>query len=352
MTINQLDLEQHKKTLLSTHLKEDELMKITREISQNFTSKREKIGEYVLNKDYVSAYNYFYLPTNIPKFSYLMDQLPLGLKTSLQDALFIDWATGPGTYLLAYMNFFNTSDVIGIDTSTLMLEQARKNCDFYFANNKAKLQTHPPINVQNNNVYLHFGNGINEMKESEVTSIIQKINPQHVSFIEPGTPEVFKKILKIRNFLKEVGFNCAYPCSQNIGTCPMAKDDWCHQVLKTKHHQSVERFSQLIKLDRKSMPMIAHFYTRQEAQNKNRSVTVRFLRETKFSFDIQVCEESTATLEKNSTPTLKTLEILKKHMTKKEKKEFKELSVGTNITYEKIKEISEHHFKCQLKRHE
>lgn len=70
---------------------------------------------------------------------------------------------------------------------------------------------------------------INELPENEKDGAIQKLwNATNKLFIiiEPGTPQGFKNILKMReNLLKNGGYIVA-PCSHQ-GECKIEEDDWC-----------------------------------------------------------------------------------------------------------------------------
>ena len=112
----------------------------------------------------------------------------------------------------------------------------------------------------------------------------------------------------------EKGYGVIYPCPAPKKKCPASGEEWCHQVLRTVHEPEVERLSQLISLDRKIMPMIAHCYLKNHVGKNHRALFYRFLKETKHSFDWQVC------LEENDK--LVTFEIPKRGMSKKKMKEF------------------------------
>ena len=67
-----------------------------------------------------------------------------------------------------------------------------------------------------------------------------------------------------------------------------SSEDWCHQFIHLKHSPEIERLCQLVKKDRKLLPIIFHVYTRQKTIQEN-TIIVRVLPETKFSFEWQVC---------------------------------------------------------------
>jgi SAM-dependent methyltransferase len=140
---------------LLTPLTETKLISELKEISTNFTSKRDKIGEYVVSKEMVSAYTCFYLPTNIPKFHFLMSQLPEKIRQRIGELDFLDVGTGPGTYLVAYDQYFgNEKRLYGLDTSSLMLEQAKK-----LLGDRVVLSSALPIDFSGG--VLLFGNSLN-----------------------------------------------------------------------------------------------------------------------------------------------------------------------------------------------
>jgi hypothetical protein len=128
-------------------------------------------------------------------------------------------------------------------------------------------------------------------------------------------------------------YDVLYPCPGN-GACP---NNWCHQVLRTTHDQSVERLSQLVSLDRKILPMTAHVYRRKSKimTLPNAATVVRYIQETKFSFEYEVCHLVDG-VNKNSI-----IEIMKKELTKEEIKDFKHSNVGDRLSFDVEKMIGE-----------
>jgi len=320
---------------LLTPLTETQLISELKKISTNFTSKRDKIGEYVVSKEMVSAYTCFYLPTNIPKFDFLMNQLPLEVRKRIEDLDFLDIGTGPGTYLVAHSQYFqNGKKLYGLDSSSLMLEQARK-----LLGERATLSS--SLSTDFSGGVLFFGNSLNEMKHEKGLELVKKTNPEIVLLIEPGTKESFSEVSLFRKSLLEKGYGVVYPCPEPQKSCPAKGEEWCHQVLRTVHEPDVERLSQLISLDRKAMPMIAHCYVKGHESKSHRALFYRFMKETKHSFDWQVCLEG--------SDELVIFEIPKRGMKKKEMKEFASKSVGESFEFEVEKELGLNRFRVSIK---
>jgi ribosomal protein RSM22 (predicted rRNA methylase) len=63
-----------------------------------------------------------------------------------------------------------------------------------------------------------------------------------LAVIEPGTPEGFARMRRVREALIEWGAHLAAPCPHS-GACPMAQGDWCHfaaRVNRSALHRTVK----------------------------------------------------------------------------------------------------------------
>lgn len=336
-------------------ISEGKAVNLLEKINTGFTTKREQIGDYVLSPEMVSAYNLFYMPTNIPKFSFVMDQLPKEIKEELRTSHFIDLGTGPGTFVLAFLDYFkgeHEGRVVGVDTSRLMLEQAQKNINGYFPNSKEVIFSDSlPSLAPNEKKTLFWGHSLNEMGVESALDCVDRVRPETFFIIEPGTPDMFSKVIELREKMKERGYFGVYPCASLESSCPVQKRvesgelDWCHQVLRMTHEPSIERLSQLISKDRKVMPLIAHVYSKVEVSSvKKKARLIRFLKESKFSFDWEVC------LLDQDSKELKVIkfEVLKKLMSKQKIKELKKESVGIEVHFEVVKKMSEEYYRVKL----
>ncbi len=60
--------------------------------------------------------------------------------------------------------------------------------------------------------------------------------------VEPGTPDAFEQMKKIRDILISNGAHIAAPCP-HCGACPISGDDWCHftcRVSRTRLHKQLK----------------------------------------------------------------------------------------------------------------
>lgn len=327
-----LSFEEVRPHLLISNITEPEIVKYIKEMSVKFTARRDQITDYVMDHRQVSAYASFYLPTNIPKLHFLLSKLPQDVLEDFKNRPFIDVGCGPGTFSLGYKRLMDVPahvEMIGVDSSQIMLDQATKMMNGFFPGEK--FQTTRKFNEKKSNSILFFGHSINEMGINKAQDLIMTIDPEYVMWIEPGTSELFSELKTLRQNLTD-HYDVLYPCPSSE-LCP---SDWCHQVLRTSHEASIERLSQLVSLDRKILPMAAHVYKRKtKSQVTNTPTTIRFINETKFSFEYEVC------FFENGENKNAVIEIQKKHLDKVQEKHFKHADVGEKLNFEVEKLVGE-----------
>jgi len=347
--MDKLALNFLQKNLLSP-LKESDLIRSLNKLNEIFTVKRDRLSEYPYDRELVSAYTSLYLPTNVRKFSFVMEQLNSEVKEDLSRYSFIDMGTGPGTFVLGYLDSELKGEgnaIYGIDQSPVMLEQADKMVKACYPGRQIHWQRDVPLH-EREKCFLLWGNGINETGLDYCLDVIDQLIPQYFLLIEPGTKESFIQTLQLRQKLFERGYNNLYPCLGAQESCPMEGEEknWCHQVLKTTHDPSVERLCQLVKLDRRSMPLIAHLYTRSSLSKSEvpgkKLRLIRLLQETKHSLECEVCfpgEERGLELGR--------VQIPKRGLSKGDVKSLKKLSWGSALQVEIEKVLGPGYFRVQ-----
>ena len=328
--------------LLCPELREHELIRFLKRLNEIFTLERQSLEAYPESHELVSAYTMFYMSTNIPKLSFILDKLPNDLKEKMKASTFIDIGTGPGTYLWAWYDYFEgeVGKLYGIDRSSLMLEQARVCADKLFSKKVPVTLTPSLPPLGNEAKTLFFGHSLDEMGIQEGLKMIERLNPDHIIALGPGTSDYFKSALDLRGRLLDQGFDLHYPCT-HTKACPLLKreGDWCHQIFHHVHDPSVERLSQLIERDRRTMPLIAQVYSKVKVEKQFSGTMVRFLGETKFSFEMQVCLESGEE---------KKIEVLKKDLDKEQIKKWRKTDVGIQLEFEILKQVNAQTLRVRL----
>jgi len=337
-----IDTQQLQNALLVPKLKEHELIKYLRRLNEIFTVERKSLESYPESRELVSAYTMFYMATNIPKLRFILDKIPASLREKMANSTFIDVGTGPGTYLWAWWDYFGgkVGPLFGIDQSKLMLEQAQICAEKLFEEKLSVTLTTSLPSFSLGAKTLFFGHSLDEMGIAQGLKMIDRVDPDFIIALGPGTSFYFKNALELRQILLQKGFSIHYPCMHPF-ECPLSKKegDWCHQIFHHVHDPSIERLSQMIERDRRTMPLIAHVYSKDKNESKNQGTLVRFLSETKFSFEFQVCL---------SDGNEKKIEVLKKNLDKEQIKKFRKGDVGELLQFEIEKKLTDQCLRVRL----
>ncbi len=322
-------------SLTLEELKEEEIVSCIELMTDRFTVNRQKIDEYVLSPKQVSSYMLFYMPTNLPKLEFLYDEIyrqrGINFFKDVSQLEFVDIGCGPGTFSLGHLFYLQklgieVQKVCLVDHSKLMLQQAEKIIKHFFPNVTLRLENNLNFKKYKNSLFF-FGHSLNEMSVQEINSLFNEIDHLNqnelIFWVEPGTSLFFKKALELRENLINKKWSVIYPCPSLLA-CPLknVESDWCHQIVRCTHEDDVERISQKVKLDRKILPMNAFVFSKRESENMIKFFPVRFLQETKFSFDYNMC------LEAEKENVLVKAELLKRKLDKAQIKTLKHRSLG------------------------
>jgi SAM-dependent methyltransferase len=315
--------------LIYSFKSEDELVKSIEEISAKFTTHRERIADYLKDPRLVAAYTAFYLLTNIPKLEEVFNWMNPEWVQELKSCDFIDLGAGPGTFSLAWKSLGGEGDFYQVELSPLMREQAKKLWEGLYG--EKIHQSSDWVWKTDRPKFLLFGHSANEMGVDLALKYIQKIEPNHILFIEPGTKDFFGKMLEIRSSVIKQGYRVLYPCSLQED-CPMKGTlDWCHQFIKVRHDDEVERLSQMVRKDRKLLPLIVQAFSKTFRSTNPKERLVRVLPETKFSHEWEVCHDN----------KLQRYQIMKRDLSKVDSKDLGNILAGEALRTELIKEVEE-----------
>lgn len=348
--------------LLNPEITSTEVISCLKEAQTGFTKSREKIAKYVEEVNTVSSYCLFYLPTDFPKLSFVLKNLSSDFISQLKERevdLF-DIGCGPGTFSFAWKSLFPTSNhhYHFIDQSQVMIDQAKKMAEGLFEIHAGKYYTAKDFSDFHRLKVTDcgprfkaaiFGHSYNEMGEDAFSQYLNQIKPDLLIFIEPGTSVVFKGLLQLREKLIQEGqYDVLYPCLAQKPVCPIGKNpnDWCHQIMRVPLSQEVHQLSQLLSIDRRSISLIGHIYSKEEFQpvlekEIGTHTLVRFLGETKYSWRYLACPVGCSSLVE--------LELLKKLIPKEERNKVASLCVGDQVLFITSKEVNRDRLRGQIK---
>lgn len=321
--------------LLHQFKNESQMLKAIERVGKLFNHYRENISEYREDRELVAAYCAYYLTTNYPKLFEVLDLVGPKLELSQFNRI-VDIGTGPGTFLLALDRLCSSSAKLeGVDISSVMLEQAERILKGLAPDRDFHLGKSAQNHKEGDKTLLIFTHSLNEMKLDSAADYIEKIRPEGVLLIEPGTKEVFSKVLSLREHCVKLGMNVQYPCYSNA-PCPMnLEEDWCHQFIEVKHSDDVESMTQKLHRNRRLLPLTVQLYgldqTRSSEENEARIVRVK--RPTKHSLEWELCREG------NSLNQVLDVEVPKRGMSKREVKELEGVFSGKEIKFEVLKQL-------------
>jgi len=84
---------------------------------------------------------------------------------------------------------------------------------------------------------------IPEEKWEKILALLVPATQKMMVWIEPGTPEGFRRLEKIKAMLLALSFSVLAPCPHQHA-CPLAKGDWCHfaqRLDRSSLHRKVKR---------------------------------------------------------------------------------------------------------------
>lgn len=232
-------------------------------------------------------------------------------------ASLLDVGAGTGAGSWAANSLLNLSEITCLEREDAMLQLGKNFMNQSEANNlrNAKWEkfdlVNSKINYKADLVICSYV--LNELDDNNVELALEKLwgaTNKVLLIIEPGTPNGFLEIRKLREMLKKFGARVVAPCP-NLEKCPLTDDDWCHaicRVSRTKIHKILK--SADVPYEDEKFSYIAVCKNSCE-EGKDYSNYARVLRHPKIEsgkITIKVCSENG---------------ILERAITKKDKELFK-----------------------------
>lgn len=204
--------------------------KSTKELSQNFkhisdSYRHIDCKNVGLTKQDVDAYLVGRFPLTYAVIVTVLNKI----KAHLQNELTVtDYGAGPATALLALCEVFDRDKIhyLGIEEKSAMQKAA-----IYLSSKLDYKIELKQMNVEKaEKFFSHLGIAsylLNELQNIDKFLDILLAHHEHILVIEPGTPDGYARILKVRDKALEKGFFVIAPCPHQKA-CPLSGKDWCH----------------------------------------------------------------------------------------------------------------------------
>lgn len=164
--------------------------------------------------------------------------LDLKSKSNLDTFSLVDVGCGPGTTLWAASDLFPNASFSCFDVDEHMVSVAEKIAKF--CNLEAKFTRYFPTSDFDVAV---AGFVLGEVSEKVRVKLLPAIyeSANYFCFIERGTPDGFKSILKTRDYVLENGGKILAPCSHSL-ECPLNHTkSWCHFSQRIQMTREMQR---------------------------------------------------------------------------------------------------------------
>jgi ribosomal protein RSM22 (predicted rRNA methylase) len=191
----------------------------------SFSYRHNECKNTGLTKADVDAYLVGRLPLTFSVLCDLLEKIKVHMPFTFSVT---DYGSGPATALLALHYVFDNScfQYLAVEEKTAMKEAA-----VYLADKLNYQMQIRQMNVEKaEGLFSTLAIASYLLNELENMESFFKILCNHHEFIlviEPGTPDGYQRILKLRDLALKNGFSVVAPCPHG-NPCPLQEGDWCH----------------------------------------------------------------------------------------------------------------------------
>ena len=209
------------------------LMQAAIELSERYHHKQAHITE---------LHRIAYLATRLPATCAVLRRVfsQVEMPTTI-----LDCGAGPGTSIWALLDYpIDSLTLIEQDPEFMRLgKKIAPETSF-----SVTWKTGSILNLKDSADLLLFSYSLNEIPQEKLFAVIEKahsLTQNYLVVVEPGTPDGFERIRKIRTQLISLGMSTHAPCPHH-NTCPMSGSDWCHfsvRLSRTALHRTLKKGS-------------------------------------------------------------------------------------------------------------
>ena len=223
--------------------KQSELVEISKEISDRYINKSGQGKRLVTKDEEALVYSIARMPATygaiITSLKWSLEKFEGEIKTVL------DVGAGTGAASWAASEIFNDLQITCLEREEAMINLGKE----YMQDECMSLTNAVWLkqDVANSEItqkadLVISSYMLNEFGEEQRLKAVQKLwnaTNKLLLIIEPGTPESFKKMQKIREYIIDCGGNVIAPCVHNK-KCELPEDDWCQfacRISRSKLHK-------------------------------------------------------------------------------------------------------------------
>lgn len=225
---------------ITSEYKTSELLSCSKKITEKYLNKTGKNESLLSSRIDVVTYSAVRMPATCAALSFSLEKM-LEKVSDKQIEKVLDIGSGTGT------SYFALNSILGSDFSLTCVEREREMISL-----AKELIENDKVNFLNFDSTQQFPNDkydlvlasyfINELDDETTFKVVDKMVDATIKYlliVDPGTPESFSRIRKIREYLINKGLYVVAPCP-HCGECAICGDDWCHfttRINRSKLHK-------------------------------------------------------------------------------------------------------------------
>lgn len=224
-------------------LKQKQMIQLADGISQKYRTQSGHGKRLVTNKEEALVYSIVRMPAT---YGAVTSALGYALEnTEFRPRSLLDLGAGTGTASWGADALLDLEEVTCLERETAMI-QIGKNL-MREGSEVLKKATWLPFNLVSDSIskmadLVIVSYVLNELSEDDRIKVLEKlwnVTEGILLIIEPGTPEAFRQLKTMRDFILQKGGHILAPCPHEM-CCDLLEDDWCHfscRIARSKLHK-------------------------------------------------------------------------------------------------------------------
>ena len=204
-----------------------------KDLRSRYRDRKEEFSVFMQSKEEKLAYVGYRMKATLGAIHFVLKQLIREIHDHNITSV-LDLGAGPGTSLWSFpLNFPEIKKITLLEKDQDLIQLGKR----LFSKNSLSIDAEvlwqqgdflKDLTVSADLVLFSYSFGeMSEYHDLEVLKNVFSSAHKFIVIIEPGTPVGYKRILKARKILLDLGAHTLAPCPHDK-PCPLTQDDWCH----------------------------------------------------------------------------------------------------------------------------